>query len=345
MRCLAPFYTTLDMEPSLTSFKAQFQHLVLGFLWRQWSALGVAGQSRTGDPWVVDPEALLLFSTVLARHEPRLFDEILDWLHLNGSWINLQRLSHLQKHYEPGDSAVLAAIATHLAHDTAHSKWKVLTQVETTTNRPPTPLFSQLPFFGAEDPDFLRWGLLRAPLKLRGLSQSPEPNQPATFLFKMRALFGRLARADIMAWLLTHDSGHPAQIARDVGAMPRSVQNILNDLSISGHVRAVRAAREKHFAVRHDEWRFLLTWQGAAEFPQWIHWASLFRVLRRFHELLQRPDLETMSPFSQAIEIKRAIDVASLVKAGLPAHLTHTPSTTGPEFLEATLKDLETLLG
>lgn len=332
------------MEPSLTSFKAQFSHLVLGFLWRQWSALGVAGQARTDDPWIVDPEALLLFSTVLARREPRLFDEIIDWLHLNASWINLQRLSHLQSQYETGDTTVLAAIAANLIRDSVHSKWAVLTKCKV-SSLPPEPLFPDLPFFGVEDPDFLRWGFQRAPLKLRSLSQSPQPNQPATFLFKMRALFGRLARADIMAWLLTHDSGHPAQIARDVGAMPRSVQNILNDLCVSGHVRAVRTGREKHFALRHDEWRFLLTWQGANEFPRWIHWASLFRVLRRFHELLQRPDLESMSPYSQAIEIKRAVDVASLVKAGMPAHLTHPPGTTGPEFLEATLKDLETLLG
>ncbi|MDZ4289535.1 MAG: hypothetical protein U0984_16335 [Prosthecobacter sp.] len=332
------------MEPSLTSFKAQFRHLILGFLWRQWSALGVSGHSRSGDPWIVDPEALLLFSTVLARHEPRLFDEILDWLHANGAWINLQRLTQLQAEYEPGDSTVLAAVAAYLSHDSAHAKWAVLTK-GAVRDRPPTPLFPDLPFFGAEDPDFLRWGFQRGPFKLRGLSQPPRPDQPATFLFKMRALFGRVARADVMTWLLTHDSGHPAEIARHVGAMPRSVQNILNDLTLSGHVLAVRAGREKHFALRHDEWRFLLSWPDAQDFPQWIHWASLFRVLRRFHELLQRPDLETMSPYSQAIEIKRAIDVATLVKAGLPSHLTHLPGSTGAEFLATTLQDLETLLG
>lgn len=337
------------METSLTNFKERFHELLLSFLWRQWSALGVAGHAATGDKWMIDPEALLLFSTVAARRDARLFDEILDWLLTNGSWINLQRLSRLQKEREPGDASVLAAIAGHLSRESAHVKWKILTgkAEPVAASDPARPLFPGVPVLGAMDEEFLRWGWQRSPVKFRGLSQPPRPDQPATFLIKLRALFGRQSRAEIIAWLLSHESGHPAEMARELGYYPRSLQLVLNELTLSGHVRAVRAAREKHFAIRHDEWRFLLTWKTEAspDFPQWVQWGGLFRVLRRFHDLLDRPDLETMSPYLQAIEIKRALDVAALVKAGLPAHLTHPPDRTGPEFLEASLRNLETLLG
>ncbi len=337
------------MEPSLIDFKEQFHELLLRFLWRQWSALGVAGHADKDDPWMIDPEALLLFSTVVARRDSRLFDEILDWLLTNGSWINLQRLCRWQKEKELGASSVLAAIASHLSKESAHAKWKILTRklepiAATNVARP---LFPGVPVLKTFDEKFLQWGWQRSPVKFRGLSQSPRTDQPATFLIKLRSLFGRQSRAEVIAWLLAHESGHPAEMARQLGYFPRSLQVVLNELTLSGHVYAVRAVREKHFAIRHEEWRFLLTWKtgGSASFPQWIQWGILFRVLRRFYDLLERPGIETMSPSLQAIEIKRALDVATLVKAGLPAHLTHPPDRTGPEFFRLCLNDLESLIG
>jgi hypothetical protein len=339
----------LAMETSLISFEERFHELLLGFLWRQWSALGVAGHATTSERRMIDPEALLLFSTVGARRDARLFDEILDWLAANGSWINLQRLSRIQQQCEPGDASVLAALAEHLHHDSAHKKWEALLWAAKPlpAGGDPRPLFPGVPVLRAMDEDFLKWGWQRGPVKLRGLSKAPRVDQPATFLIKLRALFGRQSRAEVIAWLLAHGSGHPAEIARQLSYFPRSVQAVLNDLVLSGHVQAVRTGREKHFALRHPEWRFLLTWRTAEsdDFPMWVNWAALFRVLRRFHDLLDRPDIETMSPHLQAIEIKRAFDVAALVKAGLPAHLTHLPDRTGPEFLEAALGNLTELLG
>ncbi|MBW2184803.1 MAG: hypothetical protein JRF49_13220, partial [Deltaproteobacteria bacterium] len=82
---------------SQKSFKEFFLENILNFLWRQWSALGVAGGARTEDKWVIDPEALLVFSLEMARYEPRLFDEILDWLVVNGKWIDIQRLRGIIK--------------------------------------------------------------------------------------------------------------------------------------------------------------------------------------------------------------------------------------------------------
>ena len=71
------------MSMQLQKFRDHFRELILQFLWRQWSALGVAGYADGEDNWVIDPEALLLFSLSISRYDQRLFDEILDWLTIN----------------------------------------------------------------------------------------------------------------------------------------------------------------------------------------------------------------------------------------------------------------------
>ena len=77
---------------SQKDFRDLFLENILNFLWRQWSALGVLGEARAEDPWVIDPEPMLLFTLEMGRYEPRLFDEVLDWLVVNGRWIDIQRL-------------------------------------------------------------------------------------------------------------------------------------------------------------------------------------------------------------------------------------------------------------
>ena len=310
------------METSLTNFRSQLREALSSFLWRQWSALGVSGHaSSTPDPWSIDPEALLLFSTVVARHDARLFDEILDWLQLNAEALNLQRLSRLQKDHGLGEPTVLAAIASQLTKNKAHPKWR---PIATRTPAPqigtePRPLFSHLPVLGCGDETWLTWGWRRPPVELRGLSQAPQPDRPATFVFKLRNLFGLQTRAEVIAWLLAHETGHPAEIARDTGYFRGSIQSVLNELAASGHVFSLRVGREKRFGIRHDEWRFLLTWSEGIEFPRWLPWDCVLALLQRVHLMLENPRFEGVSSAVQDIELNRAISPAlgPLTKAGL----------------------------
>jgi hypothetical protein len=340
------------MNPSLHKFRESLLQQLLDFLWRQWSALGVAGYARSEDPWLIDPEALLLFSTHIARHDSRLFDEILDWLHLNGSWINLGRLGSLHQDEQLGDSTVLAAIADLLSRDSTHLKWKLLMR---RVEKPDSPtaelvqrLFPSIPILKEPDPVFLKHGLERGSIELRSMSQSPRPDQPATFLFKLRALFGVQARAEVMAWLLANEQGHPAEIARQTGYYRRSIQNVLNDLTATGHIGSTRVGREKTFFIlRHDEWRFLLTWPNAEAFPQWINWAPLFHALQTFLDTLGKPGLDEKSENYQAIQLRETLRQASPALARASA--THRWSTTtdlrGTDIIRSLITDLESLLG
>ena len=121
--------------------------------------------------------------------------------------------------------------------------------------------------FGETDPDFLEWGWQRNTITYRGLNVTPRPDQAATFLFKLRSLFGRQSRAEVIAWLLANEAGHPADIARQTCYFARSVQITLNELEQSGHIRSRRIGREKHFSILHEEWRFLAPWMKQPDMP------------------------------------------------------------------------------
>ena len=44
------------------------------------------------DTWAADPEALLLLTFEVGRGEPRLFEEVLDWMLVNERLLSVQRL-------------------------------------------------------------------------------------------------------------------------------------------------------------------------------------------------------------------------------------------------------------
>src|SRR5690606_26845022 len=93
------------------SYKDQFHGMVLTLLRRQWSALGVGEQTCLADDRVIDPEALLLITCSLGRHDSHLFDQALNWLYQEGGSINLLRLKNLRTTYLLGDPSVLTAVA------------------------------------------------------------------------------------------------------------------------------------------------------------------------------------------------------------------------------------------
>jgi hypothetical protein len=88
--------------------------------------LGVVGHAGSEDEWIIDPEALLLLTCTLGRHEPRLFDEVLDWIRENGRFINVMRLKRILQMEKFDGERVLATVAGVLAKGTEATKWKML---------------------------------------------------------------------------------------------------------------------------------------------------------------------------------------------------------------------------
>lgn len=70
---------------------------LVNFAWDQAVQMGVSGHTDRDDRWSVDPEALLMFTLRAAWIDPRLFDEVLDWMRLNLDVISAQRLRNFAR--------------------------------------------------------------------------------------------------------------------------------------------------------------------------------------------------------------------------------------------------------
>lgn len=315
----------------------------------QWAALGVPLADPGDSRFVVDPEALLLITTSQGRYRPRLFDAALDWMWERGASVNLQRLGNLSKSLRLGDERVLAAVAAWLGRRGIHAPWRKLAH---RVDKPDTgdreqPFFLQrdgqpMPSSGPVDQTFIHYGWRRGPLEFRGLGLPPNPRDPRALLLKLRSLFGIQARCEVLLWLLTHESGHAADIGRATGYFPRTVEKCLREMADSGHVRTTRAGRQTRYWVDPGDWSFLRTWDRPDAFPEWRDWPRFFAITERILAVLDRK----LSGRLLASELRRTFEELQplLSQSGLLSSFTVTPAHLGEQFTHMLLTDLDRLL-
>lgn len=336
------------MNQSLTSFKDSYLELLLDFLWRQWSALGVAGYSESEDRWVIDPEALLLFSCTMGRYEPRLFDEVMDWLDVNGRFINIQRLKTIIKKESLTGNKVLAAIAGIMSRRATMRKWKRLSLTEQDDGALEDLFYQKsgepMPFFGTPDPDFERYGFRRGELRFRGYSKPVRTSRPTGLTYKLRALFGVNARCEILLYLLTHESGHPSRIARETYYYQKTIQDTLVNMSFSDLVHVRSQGREKHYWLNPGQWNLFLPATG--RFPEWINWPPLFSALERIWIKLNQNNFLALDPLLQSSELRKLMQAVKpdIQRAGFARSLSDDSIYLGEEYTAAFISDIGNLL-
>jgi len=336
------------MKKSLKKFKEKYLEHMLSFLWRQWSALGVAGYAESKDNRVIDPEALLLFSCTISRYDARLFDEILDWL-TRGEFINIQRLKRILTREIFAGERVLAAIAGYLTEKSKSLKWKGFDGI--TNSAGEENLFlakdgKQIAHYGDRDPSFQKHGLLRGPIKLRGRHLHFPPVETTRLLFniKLRALLGISARAEIVAYLLTHESAHPSLIAREIYFSQKTVQDALVEMAQSGLVRVRSAGREKHYWLNRSEWLSFLGLQG--NIPKWVNWPLLLSALERIWLKLNQPGFMEMGALLQSSELRILMqDIRpNIESAGFAGCLSDDRHHLGETYTDVFLSDIEKII-
>jgi hypothetical protein len=338
----------LGVNISLTEFKAQVQRQLLDFLWRKWSTLGVAGQSLTEDSSVIDPEPLLLFSLSVCRYDARLFDEILDWLMVNGTFMNVQRLKSLEKQYDFQGKAQLSAVSELLGKKSSYAlKWNLLSKSYALAT--PEPLFymkdgNPLPLLNDYSPEFKKHGLLRGPIKLRGYSK-PFPKQgTSSLLLRLRALLGVNARCELLCLLGSVGEIHPSDIARQTGYYPRTTQNALVEMARSGVVDMRSSNREKMYWLQPGILDKLLRPDGAP--TAWINWSPLFRALEILWLELNDPKRENLDLLLLSSEFRRlTIAMRPLLgEAGWGMSLRNENAYPGTEYGYIFVEDITSIL-
>lgn len=250
----------------------------LDFAWRQWAQVGISANVAGFDNWVIDPEALILFTIVVARRDPRLFDEMLDWLLVNRRLLTMQRLRNLSGRF-PVDADLVGAVIA-WAGDPPPTQWL---KKHRESDRTPgnVAVFSSdvLSFVGEPDPTFAEYGYIRPRVVRSGKSQEPDIRVPANFAFQLRHLFGPGSRSEVMRILLTltDSSLDAARISDESGFAKRNVSDTLTGLVASRVVKARWSRNERHFIAYRDTWATLLeVGPSATSMPLFVSWVHLF---------------------------------------------------------------------
>jgi hypothetical protein len=290
------------------TLSAEVTAALLELAWEQWSQLGLsAAPPAQREERAADPEALLLFTLHVGRHDPRLFDEVLDWLALNTPLISTQRLRNLCT------GATDRALADAALDWTAGARRR---QPPTATGpRPQTtdlePLFHGLPIVGdALDPAFTRHGFARPPLTPSGKSQPPRLSAPIAFAFRLRRLLGVGVRAEVVRVLLTVRAPRlpGGVISANAGFAQRNVREGLAQLHEAGVIDVVRVSDDRHYSIHWDDWATLLRLRSAPDLPSHYDWIPAYRALTQILRWLQQPELDELSPYLLASQARTLMD-------------------------------------
>ena len=250
----------------------------LEFAWRQWAQAGLSANVAGLDDWAIDPEALILFTIAVARRDPRLFDEMLDWLAVNRRLLSMQRLKNLSSRF-PVDAHLVGAVIA-WAGEPPTTQW-LKSQRAAGQVRANVPVFSPdvLGFVREPDPTFAEYGYIRPRATRSGKSKEPDIKIPANFAFQLRHLFGPSSRSEVMRVLLTLRDGllDAARISDECAFAKRNVNDTLTSLVTSRVVKARWSGNERHFTAYQDKWAALLeVGPSGKEMPSFVSWVHLF---------------------------------------------------------------------
>jgi len=161
---------------------------LLDFAWRQWAQIGVSATTGGADQWAVDPEALILFTIEIARRDPRLFDEMLDWMAFNHDLLSMQRLRNLAGRFRlpPG---LLAAVRS-WTRQAGPVDLPESDRADPARGREPVFSRDVLAFVTQPDPTFARHGFIRPRADRTGKAHEPNLALPVNLSFRLRRLFG-----------------------------------------------------------------------------------------------------------------------------------------------------------
>jgi hypothetical protein len=304
----------------VSSLRQEFSKRLLDFAWSQWAQMGLLASAQRRDGWAADPEALLLLSLEVGREDPRLFDEVLDWLLVNERRVSLQRLRNLAEDDE--DRALIGAAAEWLSQ-----RRRSASRGESDIEREAD---AQALFFDAipvvrPDPAFLAHGFLKSSTEPAGRSSIPDLRAPINFAFRLRSLLGVGTRAEVVRTLLTVGAPELSVqvIALSSGFAKRNVQEATNALRAGGFASSRMVGNEQQVRMRREPWLTLLELD---RFPLQEDWPQLFRAFRVLLRWLRDPRNEELSSYMRASESRSVLEgvARDLYFAGVPL------STAGP---------------
>ena len=170
----------------LSALRQPLSDQLVAFAWAEWAQMGLLATPHRRSPWAQDPEALIIFTLEIARAEPRLFDELLDWMLLNEPLLSVRRLRAMC--IDETDRTLTTATLKWLTRQRPRARLANGAKTQAPAKR--QPLFqSEIPI-NHPDEDFAAAGWLRPVLSPSRKSQHPDINSPINLPFRLRQILG-----------------------------------------------------------------------------------------------------------------------------------------------------------
>jgi hypothetical protein len=277
---------------SISEVRDDFQHQLVAFLWDEWGQMGVSATTRGHDPRAVDPESLLLLTFEVGRNEPRLFDEVLDWMLVNERLLSVQRLRNLAR--DEADRALVEAVLGWLGQNRRRPRLGARSE-SADSGAEPQPFFrgSRLKV-SDPDPAFLAQGFLKSSGGPSGKSQPPDLGLPINLGFRLRLLLGVGVRSEVARALLTSDSMGAQSLADATAYTKRNVQEAAEALAEGGFVGSWGTSRYTRYNMPRARWAGFLQIDSL---PTSIDWPRASAALRRVLRWLNDPATQELSDY------------------------------------------------
>jgi hypothetical protein len=328
----------------ISEIRAKVSQGLLDFTWRQWAQIGVSATVRGADRWAIDPEALILFTVGIGRRDPRLFDEMLDWMAFNHELLSMQRLRNLSRRF-PVPAGLVAAV-TAWTRQTEPMNLPASQQAEPVQVTDAVFSPDVLAFVSQPDPVFAQYGFIRPPAARTGKSHEPNPDLPVNLSFRLRHLFGPGGRSETMRVLLTCRDGplDAARVADEAGFAKRNISDVLTSLANSGVIRAAWAGNERHFAAHRKRWALFLALAGPADLPTFVSWVHLLPAAMEISTWLDAKTDSAESEYLIASQARRLINRLTRDLEAADVEIQHPQTAHGAAYLPVFAETSDALL-
>jgi hypothetical protein len=312
---------------------------LLEFAWDEWAQMGLLAHTDRVSPWAADPEALILLTLEVARSDPRLFDELLDWMLTNEPLLSVRRLRALC--IDEHDVALLDGAVAWLASQRPRPRLKAPGAHNGKGKL--EPLFrGQPPPVRSLDGSFAAAGLERPVLRASGNSRPPDPAQAINLAFRLRQILGVGIRAEVIRILITTEAPWVSAqaLARSSGYSKRNVHDALTGLANADVITAHSVGGEQRYTAKLPAWADLLG-GTAATLPSHRDWPQLFGALRVILRWLTDPATSALSQYMLASSARDLLERVrpTLAFAGIATNIGTAPEASW-DSLETVIEDI-----
>lgn len=250
----------------------ELDKLLLDLAWSLWTELGIAGNKRKHQNFLITLEELIILTVALAEIDPRLRDESLDWCSQYHRFISTSRLKSIIKNFG----------------NTLNEPFSAYSAALNSFSRAVWPVFQNTP-----------------PIKIRLSHKSclRPLASPALLNIRARSIFGTGARADLVTFFLTHEkSDFSASDVAEIGYSKRNLAEILEEFCLSGLFdKFMLRNQQRYRLIKNDHLVKVL-----GPIPEYIpSWRMIFEFLLPLRDCINRTAKSSES--TRVVEIRNSL--------------------------------------